>query len=268
MSLLERTKHLLREYRIVPKKRLGQNFTVNPSIFKCMIDYASLEPSDVVLDIGAGLGFLTSFLAEKCSKVLAVEKDSKLVNVLREQLAALSNIEIVEGDVLKVKISRFSKIVSTPPYQISSALIEWLFDKDFDSAVLVLQKEFADRLAAPVGSKEYGWLTVIAHYYLSVELLNAVPKRMFYPEPEVDSVIVRLKPKHPHPFVAKDETLFKRLTKILFTQRNRKLRNAIVPFIRSTREVGIERKVFPFHDKRVRELAPKDFGALANVFAD
>lgn len=247
---------------------------VEPSIFKRMIEHAFLEPNDVVLDVGAGLGFLTSFLTEKCKKVLAVEIDPRLVEVLREQLDVSSNIVIIEGDVLKVKISQFNKVVSTPPYQISSSLIEWLFSRSFESAVLVFQKEFANRLVASIGSEDYGWLSVIAYYYSDVELLGEVLKCMFYPEPEVDSIIVCLKPRRPHSFMVKDETLFKRLVKMLFTQRNRKLRNAIIPFIKSTHNSMIEQKALsvadslPFHDKRVRELTPEDFGALANVFAE
>lgn len=274
MSLLEKTKLILREHRIYPKKRLGQNFVIEPSIFQQMISYASPEQDDVVLDIGAGLGFLTSSLAEKTGRVLAVESDLGLVKILRKQLRNLANVEIIEGDVLKAKIPHFNKIVSTPPYQISSPLIQWLFDRNFDCAVMVFQKEFANRLVAPVGSEDYGWLTVITYYRADVELLDAVPKQMFYPQPEVDSIIARLKPKRQCPFTLKNEMLFKQLVQRLFTQRNRKLRNAITFFIKSTKNVTVAGKALdiadflPFRDKRVRELAPEDFGVLANVFSN
>jgi 16S rRNA (adenine1518-N6/adenine1519-N6)-dimethyltransferase len=237
-----------------------------------MADYASLDQSDVVLDIGAGLGFLTDFLANKCKRVLAVEADTKLVKVLREQLKQLPNVEIIEGDVLKVQIPPFSKVVSIPPYHISSRLLLWLFNKNLDCGVLIFQQEFANRLIASVGSEDYGWLTVIAYYYSEVELLDDVPKCMFYPQPEVDSVIVRLKPKSP-PFTLKDVTLFEQLVRSLFTQRNRKVRNAVVSFLRGARVITAKNMIkmtdtLPFHDKRVRELAPEDFGALANVLVE
>lgn len=243
---------------------------VVPSIFKLMTDHAVLGKNDVLLDIGAGLGFLTLFLAKKCKMVLAVESDAKLVRLLREQLKDLPNIKIIEGDVLKVQIPHFNKTVSIPPYHISSSLLLWLFNRNFECAVLIFQREFANRLAASVGSRDYGWLTVLAYYYVEVELLDEVPKWMFYPQPEVGSVILCLKPKKPPPFKLKNTVLFKQLVQALFTQRNKKVRNAVLPFIKSTHVTGAEDLVklgdsLLFHDKRVRELEPEDFGALANA---
>ena len=227
-----------------------------------MADYAMLDSGDVVLDVGAGLGFLTKFVAGKCRRVLAVEFDARVAEVLREQVEDLSNVQIFVGDVLKVKVPEFGKVVSVPPYRISSRLVLWLFDRGFDCAVLVFQREFAGRLVASVGSGEYGWLAVFAYYYVDVELLDDVPRWMFFPQPEVDSVVVVLKPKKPKPFTLKNEEFFRRFVRLLFTQRNRKVRNAVLPFLRGERS-GV---VVPFGDRRVRELAPEDFGALANAF--
>jgi 16S rRNA (adenine1518-N6/adenine1519-N6)-dimethyltransferase len=243
---------------------------IDPSIFQRMAGYASLGSNDVVLDIGAGLGFLTRFLAIKCKGVIAVESDIKLVKALREQFRDLSNVQIIEGDVLKVQIPHFNKAVSIPPYNISSPLLLWFFSKKLDCAVLIFQKEFANRLVASVGSEDYGWLTVVAYYNVEVELLDEIPKWMFYPRPQVNSVIVRLKPKRPPPFTLKNEALFKQLAQALFTQRNRKVRNAISIFIKSMHVISAEDAVkladsLPFQDKRVRKLAPENFGALTNV---
>lgn len=271
MSLLEETKFLLRRYRITPKKRLGQNFMVNPSIFHLMADYACVTENDTVLDVGAGMGFLTKFLAKKCKKVLAVEFDAKLAKTLREQLKTNQNVEIIEGNVLKVTIPQFNKVVSIPPYNISSQLLSWLFNKKFECAVMILQKEFARRLVAPIGSEEYGWLTVITYYNAEVELLDEVPNWMFYPQPEVDSIIVRLKPKKPSPFMVKDEKLLQKIAQFLFNRRNRKVRNVMLSFIKSagfltTNKAKTILESFSFFDKRVRELAPEDFGELTNAF--
>lgn len=273
MSFLEATKLLLRKYRLSPKKSLGQHFMVDPSIFQLLANYGSLNSVDVVLDIGAGLGFLTCFLASNCGKVLAVESDVGLVNVLRKQIKGFSNVKVICGDIFEVELPQFNKIVSIPPYNISSSLLLWLFSRQFECAVLIFQKEFANRLSASVGSEDYGWLTVVAYYHVEVEILDDVPKWMFYPQPEVDSVIVRLKPKKPKPFALRNEAFFRRLTQTLFTHRNRKVRNALLPVIKSLRGVKVEdvlKKIenFPFYDKRVRMLPPEDFGALANVFAE
>jgi 16S rRNA (adenine1518-N6/adenine1519-N6)-dimethyltransferase len=192
---------------------------------------------------------------------------------LREELKDLPKTKIVEGDVFKVHIPRFSKVVSIPPYHISSRLLLWLFNQRIDCAVLILQKEFASRLVAPVKSEDYGWLAVVAYYYAEVEVLDDVPKWMFFPQPKVDSVVVRLKPKKLHPFALKSEVLFKQMAQSLFTHRNRKVRNAVLPFIKGVcatkAESAIEMvKDFPFCDRRVRELAPEDFGALLNALVE
>ncbi len=269
MSVSE-TKRLLRTFRIVPNRLLGQNFMVDASIFPKLSDFASLGKADVVLDAGAGFGFLTRFLANKCKRVLAVEKDPQVAMVLREQLKGLDNVTVIEGDVLKAEIPSFSKVVSIPPYQISSRLLLWLFDRSFDCAVLVMQKEFAERLMAAVGSEDYGWLKVTTCYRMELELLDAVPNFMFYPMPEVASVIVRLTPWKTLPFEVKDEAFFRRMVRWLFTQRNKKLSNALVPFIKSTfkatkGEAEKTASTFSFREKRVRELPPEAFGELANA---
>jgi 16S rRNA (adenine1518-N6/adenine1519-N6)-dimethyltransferase len=271
MSVSE-TKRLLRNHRIVPNKLLGQNFLVEPSIFPKLVDYASLDKADGVLDAGAGFGFLTRFLADKCRIVVAVEKDPHVAAVLREQLLGLANVTVIEGDVLKAAVPDFNKAVSVPPYYLSSRLVMWLFDQGFECAVLILQREFAKRLVAAEGSDAYGWLTVTTCHTAAVELLDPIPQSMFYPPPEVDSVIVRLTPWKNAPFEVPDEKFFRRMLKGLFTQRNKKLGNALAPFIIRTLKVpkeDAEKLVhdLAFREKRVRELPPEVFGEIANVLA-
>jgi 16S rRNA (adenine1518-N6/adenine1519-N6)-dimethyltransferase len=138
--------------------------------------------------------------------------------------------------------------------------------------VLIVQKEFAERLVAPVGSENYGWLSVVAQQTVTAEVLDEVPRWMFFPPPEVDSVILKLTPWETPPFLVKDVALFRRLTKWLFTQRNKKVDNALVPFIRAEfkvdkTEAAKMASTFPFHNRRARELTPRDFGALADVLS-
>jgi 16S rRNA (adenine1518-N6/adenine1519-N6)-dimethyltransferase len=246
---------------------------VDTSIFPLLSNYASLDKADVVLDAGAGFGFLTRFLAKNCKTVIAVEKDPHIAEVLREQLRGAANVTVIEGDVLKVALPEFNKVVSIPPYYLSSRLVAWLFERKVECAVLILQREFAGRLVAAVGSEDYGWLTVVACHNAEVELLDAVPKSLFYPPPEVDSVIVRLTPWKAAPFEVKNAAFFMRMVRWLFTQRNKKLRNALPPFIKSTLNAPKEDAeklacAFPFCDKRVRELSPPDFGVLANALVN
>jgi len=267
MDLLPRARHLLRLYGIFPKKRLGQNFAVNRALLQKMISYASISREDIVLEVGAGLGFLTELLSPTCKRVIAVEVDPKLTKILRNELRNLLNVTLIEGDVLKVSVPQFNKMVSTPPYSISSTLLFWLLERSFDCAVLTFQKEFAERMTASAGSRDYGRLTVSTYYRAEAELLDHVPRTMFYPPPDVDSTVVRLKPREKPPFFVQDEEAFFKLVQTLFTQRNKKVRNVIVPFLRGRvkeRDVTRLADSLLFHDKRVRELAPEDFGAMSN----
>ena len=267
---LEEIRQLLSTHHINPKKLLGQNFMVEPSLYQKMSTYAELGKSDVVLDAGAGFGFLTRFLSNKCKTVAAVEKDQQVAKILKEQVKGLDNVIVIEGDVLKAALPPFNKVVAIPPYYLSSLLITWLLEKRVNCAILILQKEFSQRLVATVGSEEYSWLTVVASQRAEIKLLDAVPKEKFYPSPEVDSVILSLKPQSIKTFEAKNEVVFVRLVKWLFTQRNKKLAKALVPYIKTNFNfcksdaeklaLGI-----PFHDKRVRDLSPQDFGAIANA---
>jgi 16S rRNA (adenine1518-N6/adenine1519-N6)-dimethyltransferase len=270
---LEQTKQLLRTFRIAPNKLLGQNFMTAPALYPKLTEYAKISNVDVVLDAGSGFGFLTKFLANKCKAVVAVEKDPRIAKILREQVKDLGNVTVVEGDVLKTILPNFSKVVAVPPYYLSSRLVTWLFECRFECAVLILQQEFANGLVAAVGSEDYGWLTVIATHHAKVELFDEVPKTSFYPQPGVDSIIIRLTPWQAAPFNVKNPAFFNRLVRWLFTQRNKKLCNALVPFFRREKRLGKEEAqklaaTAPFREKRPRNLAPKDFGELANVFAE
>jgi 16S rRNA (adenine1518-N6/adenine1519-N6)-dimethyltransferase len=243
---------------------------VEPSFYPKFLEYSSVSQENVVLDVGAGFGFLTRFLADKCKAVVAVEKDPRVAAVLRERINDCANVTVVEGDVLKAELPRFDKVVAVPPYYLSSRLVTWLLERKTKVAVLILQREFAAKLVALVGSEDYGWLTVLAYREAHAELLDLVPKSKFYPQPEVDSVIVRLTRWEKAPFKVEHEEFFKRLVRWLFTQRNKKTCNALVSFLKSVRKMSREEaehlaSVAPFGDRRVRTLSPEEFGELADV---
>ena len=272
MSLLEKTKLLLRSHRSLPKKSFGQNFIIDRSIYESMVNYVALSKNDVVLDIGAGLGFLSRFAAERCKKVLAVEADQQVMSILREQLTGIDNVEIIMGDVFKTNVPDFNKIVSAPPYNISSDLMLWILQQSFDCGVLVFQKEFAHRLVACVGTEEYGWLTVYTQCRADIELLEDVSKTAFYPQPKVDSTIIRLVLKTQKPCLKVSDIVFRRFLQTLFTHRNRKVRGAVLPFLRDVLGLskleaeGVLEKL-PYLGERVRELTPEDFGVLSDVLS-
>jgi len=249
---------------------MGQNFMIEPALYPKLCSYAELELSDVVLDAGAGFGFLSLFLSDKCKQVIAVEKDPKIAEVLREQVKTFPNVTAVQGDLLKSTLPPFNKVIAIPPYYLSSQLVVWLFEHKTCRSILILQKEFANRLIASVGNENYGWLSVFSNLHGEVSLLDLVQKSMFYPQPEVDSIIISLKPWSQKPFKVKDEKFFIQMIKWLFTERNKKIGKAITPFLRSTLKINKQDAEeialnLPFNDKRARELSPKDFGEIANA---
>ncbi|MBS7635176.1 ribosomal RNA small subunit methyltransferase A [Candidatus Bathyarchaeota archaeon] len=267
MGLLEETKRILYAYKIYPKRKLGQNFLVDGKALDKMINYASINEDDYVLEIGAGLGFLTERLAEIAKQVIAIEIDPRLIRVLTNRLRKYKNVTILKGDVLKVDVPKFNKVVSVPPYSISSPLLFWLLRRKFECAVLAFQEEFAKRLAASAGVKDYGRLTVSVYCHAEVDLLDAIPKESFWPIPEVNSMIVHLKPRR-MPFHVENEEEFFDFIREIFTQKNKKLRNAISPFLT---KVGIPKEEIikvadsiPFNYRRARDLMPEELGLAFN----
>ena len=267
MSLLREARKILSTYRIRPKKRLGQNFLVDDKILDRIIQYASVNKSDRVLEIGAGLGFLTERLAKKADQVIAVEIDSRLTKILTKRLRRYGNVIILEGDILKIKPPEFDKVVSVPPYSISSPLLFWLLRKDFEIAVLTFQEEFSRRLVAPAGTKDYGRLTISVYYHAEAKLLETIPKEAFWPMPKVNSAIVRLKPRG-MPFYVEDKEEFSNFVRDIFTQRNKKLRNAVYTYLN---RLGVSKKEaveiansIPFFQRRTRELMPEELGLAFN----
>ncbi|MEM2151242.1 MAG: 16S rRNA (adenine(1518)-N(6)/adenine(1519)-N(6))-dimethyltransferase RsmA [Candidatus Bathyarchaeia archaeon] len=267
MSLLDETKKILKRYGIHPRKRLSQNFLIEGEILDRMISYASICEDDTVLEIGAGLGFLTERLAKVSRQVIAVEVDPHLIKILNHRLRNYKNVRVLRGDILKIPAPAFDKVVSVPPYSISSPLLFWLLERDFKCAVLTFQEEFSRRLAALPGTRDYGRLTVAVYYHAEVELLDHIPKELFWPTPKVNSMIVRLKPRKP-PFQVDDEMGFFDFIRTVFTQKNKKLRNAVTAFLSC---VHVSREDFtrlanfmPFHERRVRELAPEELALAFN----
>jgi len=174
----------------MPKKYLGQHFLKDVSIAKRIIKYGKID-GDIVLEIGPGKGILTRELVKK-GEVIAIEKDGDLFEELKD-----IDAKFIFGDALKVRWPKFDKIIANLPYNISSPIIFKMFEHKWKLAVLMVQKEFADRFVAKPGSKNYSRLTVAVNYYCKPKILEKVSKVKFYPKPKVESVIIRLTPKTP-----------------------------------------------------------------------
>ena len=185
---------MLEKYKIHPLKGLGQNFLVNKGAVKRVINAADIKPDEVILEVGPGLGALTKELAKKAKKVIAVEKDRKMVEILKETLKGFENIEIVQGDILKLKlqIPKPYKIVANLPFHLTAPVIR----KFLESAntpkemTLVVQKEVGQRICARV--PDMNLLAVSVQVYAEAKIANYVSKKSFWPQPKVDAAIIKI----------------------------------------------------------------------------
>jgi len=244
---------------VSPSKGLGQNFLIDERVAERQVEFAGITKDDVVLEIGPGLGVLTRRLAERAKKVVAIEMDRKLAENLRPTLPA--NVELIVGDALEVPFPEFDRMVSNLPYSISSPIIFKLLDHRFEKAVVMLQKEFADRMVAAPDTDDYSRLTVNVYYRAECRLLEKVPRSRFWPAPKVDSAVVELVPRAP-PFHVEDEKLFFRLVEMLFQQRRKKIGTVLKMKNLMAAE---ERSKVPFVDLRIEALSPEQIGELCNA---
>lgn len=218
-------------------KALGQNFLINPSVCPQMAECCGADGQGV-LEIGPGIGVLTAELAKRAQKVVSLELDKRLLPVLAETLADFDNVTIVNDDVLKVDLRALLEehfagmevcVCANLPYYITSPVIMRLLEErlPFCSIMVMVQKEAANRLCAPVGSREAGAVTVAVQYYARAEKLFSVSRGSFLPAPNVDSAVIRLQIRETPAVAVTDERKFFRMVKAAFGQRRKTALNAI-----------------------------------------
>ncbi|HIQ03596.1 MAG TPA: ribosomal RNA small subunit methyltransferase A [Desulfurococcales archaeon] len=220
-ELLDYTLNILRKYNITPKKKLSQHFVVDPNIIWEFLKYSRPLHGRIVLEIGAGIGTITRYLALEAEKVIAVEIDKRLVNVLRNELSSYSNIEIVQQDILEYNPRRIDIIISNTPYHISTPLLFKLHEFTFEKAILMLQSDVVKRITAERGSPNYGRLTITVKMLYDVSVKKTYPPKSFYPPPEVESTMIVLKPKKLNSKSKLKYNILSELTRYLFSQRNK-----------------------------------------------
>jgi len=220
---------LLREIRVAPVKSLGQNFLHDQNLARWIAQQAELSRDDFVLEIGPGLGALTGPALEAGAKVLAIEKDRRLVDFLREHFAG-QRLEVIHGDALEFEVKRLFadgpiKLLGNLPYYISTELLLRFLEEPTPImlALLMLQKEVAARLSAPPRSKDYGIIALVLQSQYRVQYLRTVPATVFLPQPEVDSAFVRLTPRAQGELPDHDRELFLALIRRGFSQRRKQV---------------------------------------------
>lgn len=273
---------IITHYAIKPRKSLGQSFLMDENVIRNIAAKANVTGDDIVVEIGAGIGVLTEYLAQNAARIIAVELDDKLVEVLKDRLSGYHNIQIYHGNILRFDFGAITgagrrkiKVIGNIPYNISSPVLFYLlsFRKIIDSFVLMMQKEVIDRLVASPGGKSYGVPSVILQMFATVEKVFDVPASCFYPRPKVESSVI--KGFFPSISMIKlvDEDFFVRLVRDAFAQRRKMLINNLKQskLLEGAPESLLkEALILAGIDSRRRgeTLSIEEFGHLSNILKD
>lgn len=252
------------------RHRLGQHFLTDARVIERQLRFAELAATDTVLEIGPGLGALTRRLLPLVGRVIAIELDGAMVAELERQGLTAKNLRLIQADAADfdyASLGAIDKIVANLPYSASSPITFRLLHLPFQQAILMYQREFAERMVAPPGSEGYGRLAAAVAFYARAEILERVPRTAFTPPPEVDSALVRLRPHPRPPFPVHDAATYEELLRVLFSTRRKTVRSTLR---RQHAELGlrdwasVERIVLEsgFSDARPEELTPTQLGQL------
>ena len=253
------TSRLIAETGVVPTKSKGQNFLTDGRVADRHIGYAEIEPGDRVLEVGPGLGILTQRLIGKGESLTCIEIDDILAKYIEETYG--DQLTLIHGDAVKVPFPPFDRFVSNLPYSVSTPIIFKLLEYPFKKAVVMVQKEFAERMVADVGSPDYSRLTVNLFYKAECQIVENVPKSRFKPQPKVDSCLVSVTPR-PAPFAVKDEKIFFKVTQVCFDHRRKKIGTSL----KAARLIDSADQI-PYADERIEHLRPVEIGEIADAIA-
>lgn len=277
MDLREETISILNKHGLRANKKLGQNFLINESIILEIVEKAKVTKDDVVIEIGPGLGSLTKELINNAKKVIAIELDPNMIDILKSRFGIFDNFEIIYGDILKINLQELIKdcdsvkVVANLPYYITTPIIMKLLEDKLNikSITVMVQKEVGERICSTYKDKEYGAITVSVQYYSEPKIIIDVPKENFLPAPEVDSCVIRLDMREKPSVILKDEKLFFRLVKGAFTQRRKTINNSLTCSGNSKEEImnvleklGIDSKL------RAENLSIQQYADIANMLVE
>lgn len=278
MNVLKETKFILDKYHITANKNLGQNFLIDDEAITGIIDAAKVSKEDLIIEIGPGLGTLTKELLEKAGKVICIELDKRMMEILEDRFSMYTNFKVINEDVLKVNLKdliqqekiKTAKIVANLPYYITTPIIMKLLEDrlDIETITVMIQKEVADRLVTEPGTGDTGAITYAIHYYTEPKRVLEVHNTAFIPAPKVNSSVIQLEIlKTPSVKVENEEELFK-LIKIAFMQKRKTLINALANSKKYGNKEQIEKVLRELKiDLQIRpeKLTLEQFAELSNL---
>ena len=273
------TADILSRHKFSIRKKYGQNFLVDASMLEKIVETAGIGGDDAVLEIGPGLGAMTQLLAERAGSVTAVEIDKELIPILKETLADYSNVNIINGDIMKQDLKELCgggryKVVANLPYYITTPIVMKLLEENasIESITIMIQKEVAQRMQTGPGSKDYGALSLAVQYYAKPVYVCTVPPECFIPRPGVDSAVVRLEVFDTPPVKVKDPGFMFKLIRAAFNQRRKTLGNAVSgdAALNISRESVQKALTGLGMDEMIRgeRLTLEEFARLADVLED
>ena len=282
-DILEETKFIMKKYNIRANKSLGQNFLIDSNVIEKIIDGSDVSKNDLVIEIGPGLGTLTKFLLEKAYKVICVELDNKMIDILNDRFKLYNNFEVIHNDILKLDLNSLIekekqdtniknvKIVANLPYYITTPIIMKLLEDELDltSITVMIQKEVADRLIATPADKETGAITYSVYFYADSENILEVPKNSFIPEPKVTSEVIKLNIRKQPPVNVKSKKIMFKIIKCAFLQRRKTLLNSLTNskvFLNKDEGISILNKLNLPENIRPEKLTLQDFADITNEF--
>ncbi len=237
MSVLKDTKFIMDKYHITANKNLGQNFLVNDDAVTGIVDAANVSKDDLIIEIGPGLGTLTKELLDRAGKVICIELDKRMIEILNDRFSMYDNFKLLNDDVLKVNLKELiaeekvktTKIVANLPYYITTPIIMKLLEErlDIETITVMIQKEVADRLVTKPGTGDTGAITYAIHYYTEPKRVLEVPNTAFIPEPKVNSTVINLEVLKEPKVAVKDEKKLFDVIKTAFMQKRKTLLNAL-----------------------------------------
>ena len=283
MNVLEETKYLMKKYKIKANKSLGQNFLIDDTVIQDIVEGARITEEDLVIEIGPGLGSMTALLVEKAKKVICVELDKRMIEILQDRFIAYNNIDIINEDVLKLDLNKIIeeekktnqikdvKIVANLPYYITTPIIMKLLESNLDikSITVMIQKEVAERLIEVPSGKNTGAITYTVYYYCNSTKIREVENTSFIPMPEVTSEVINLELRDKPPIQVENKKVFFNIIKSAYMQRRKTLLNALVNTgVFKSKEEGLEvlKELNLREDIRAENLTIEDFAGLSNLF--
>ena len=281
-NILEETRFIMKKYNIRANKNLGQNFLINEEVVKNIVGCSNIEKEDLVIERGPGLGTLTKYLLEKAGKVICIELDTKMLQILEDRFSLYNNFELINNDVLKVDLKNIIKkekeegkiknvkIVANLPYYITTPIIMKLLEEELEleSITVMIQKEVADRLIATPGEKNTGAITYSVYYYADSEAIMEVPNSSFIPEPEVTSKVIKLNIRKEPAVKPKDKEKMFKIIKYAFMQKRKTLLNSLTNngvFKNKTQGTEILNSLGIKENVRPEELTLEQFEKISNI---